>query len=366
MRLPRSVRAILSPQTKRIEKKLAAQRSGDSTTASPAQGSAPVRKDEAWIVTDGAAGHESQATAVAEALGLPFKVMRVRAMGVTRLLPPTLRIYLPPKLLLSSVDSSAPLQPPWPRLIISSGGKSAPVALAVKRLSDAQTFALHIQDPRTARARFDLIAAPAHDRLAGENVMATAGSLHRITPARLEEASKSFRSRIEHLPPPRVAVLLGGDSRAYSFPAERGAALGKKLAACARETGGSLLLTASRRTSPEALAALIDAIANVPHFVWDGTGDNPYFGFLAVAEAIVVTEDSVNMTSEAVSTGKPVYVQSLPGRSRRLARFHAAMRERGFTRPFEGRLESWSSTPPNDTEAVASAVRRALGLESGT
>jgi mitochondrial fission protein ELM1 len=240
-----------------------------------------------------------------------------------------------------------------------------PVALAVKRLSAARTFALHIQDPRTARARFDLIAAPAHDRLAGENVMATAGSIHRVTPARLEEAAKSFRPRIEPLPHPRIAVLLGGDSKAFSFPREQGAALGAKLAALARETGGCLLVTASRRTRPETLAALTTAITDVPHFIWDGTGDNPYFGFLALADAIVVTEDSVNMTSEAAATGKPIYVQALPGRSRRLARFHAAMRERGVTRPFEGRLESWSSTPPNDTEAVASAVRRALGLETG-
>ncbi len=73
--------------------------------------------------------------------------------------------------------------------------------------------------------------------------------------------------------------------------------------------------------------------------MWDGTGDNPYFAFLALADAIVVTEDSVNMVTEAAGTGKPVYVQSLPGRSTRLARFHRLMQERGATRPFEGRLE---------------------------
>jgi mitochondrial fission protein ELM1 len=196
-------------------------------------------------------------------------------------------------------------------------------------------------------------------------VIATCGSIHGVTPARLDAAARSFAPRIEGLPKPRIAVLLGGDSKAFSFPAEQGAALGAKLAALARERGGALLVTASRRTRPETLAALTDAIAGVPHFIWDGTGDNPYFGFLALADAIVVTEDSVNMVSEAAATGKAVYVQSLPGHSRRLARFHAAMRERGATRPFEGQLEDWSSIPPNDTEAVASAVRRALGLETG-
>jgi mitochondrial fission protein ELM1 len=40
------------------------------------------------------------------------------------------------------------------------------------------------------------------------------------------------------------------------------------------------------------------------------------------------------------------------------------MRERGATRPFDGTLETWSYTPINDTEVVAAAIRRALGLEN--
>jgi uncharacterized protein len=102
----------------------------------------------------------------------------------------------------------------------------------------------------------------------------------------------------------------------------------------------------------------------VPHIVWDGTGDNPYFAFLALADAIVATEDSVNMVTEAAGTSKPVYVQALKGSSRRLARFHALMQERGATRSFEGRLDSWTYAPINDTEVVASAIRRALHLET--
>jgi len=78
----------------------------------------------------------------------------------------------------------------------------------------------------------------------------------------------------------------------------------------------------------------------------------------------VATEDSVNMVTEAAGTGKPVYVQALKGRSRRLARFHAVMQERRATRPFEGRLETWSYAPINDTEVVTSAIRSALHIET--
>ena len=48
----------------------------------------------------------------------------------------------------------------------------------------------------------------------------------------------------------------------------------------------------------------------------------------------------------------------------RLARLHVLMRERGAICPFEGKFESWTHAPINDTEVVASAIRRALHLET--
>jgi mitochondrial fission protein ELM1 len=202
-----------------------------------------------------------------------------------------------------------------------------------------------------------------HDELSGANVIATAGSLHRVTPARLDEAAKRFAARIDALPYPRIAVLIGGTSRAYRLPPGDAAAFGAKLASLARAEHGSLLITASRRTEPDSLAAFANAIRDVPHWLWDGVGDNPYFAFLALADAIVVTGDSVNMVTEATATGKPVYVQSLEGHSTRLSRFHRLMQERGATRPFDGRLETWSYAPVDDTPKVAAAVRRALNLD---
>jgi mitochondrial fission protein ELM1 len=321
-----------------------------------------ARADKTWIMTDGSVGMEAQGIAVAEAVGLPYSLRRVKPKGAMRLLPAPLQILVPPKTLLGAIQSSETLVPPWPRLIVSIGRRSVPMALAVKRLSGA--YALHIQNPKVPARLFDLVAAPVHDNFEGPNVITTFGAVHGVTPERLAKAGKSFAPRIDHLPHPRVAVLLGGESQAFSFPPEVAAGFGAKLANLAQESGGSLLVTPSRRTRPDSLAALTRAIENTPHFVWDGTGDNPYFAFLSLADAIVVTEDSVNMVTEAAGTGKPVYVQSLPGRSTRLARFHALMRERGATRPFEGHLESWSYVPINDTEVVASAVRRALGVET--
>jgi len=307
---------------------------------------------------------EAQGIAVAEAVGLPFSLKRVRVTGAMRLLPARMQIHVPPGRLLRSVSSNEPLEAPWPRLVISIGRRSVPIALAIKQLSDPPAFALHIQNPKVPPKLFDLIAAPVHDDFEAPNVIVTFGAVHSVTPARLAEAAKRFASQVDPLPHPRITVLLGGESQAFSFPPEDAATFGAKLAALAKASGGALLVTPSRRTRADSVADLSRAFKDVPHIVWDGTGDNPYFAFLGLADAIVVTEDSVNMVTEAAGTGKPVYVQALPGRSRRLSRFHRLMQERGATRPFAGRLETWSYAPINDTEIVASAIRRALGLET--
>lgn len=98
---------------------------------------------ETWIITDGSVGMEAQGIAVAEAVGLPFKLKRVCVKGAMRCLPARLQIRVPPQRLLGSVTSNEPLAPPWPRLLISIGRRSVPIALALKRL--AQAFAPHLE-----------------------------------------------------------------------------------------------------------------------------------------------------------------------------------------------------------------------------
>jgi mitochondrial fission protein ELM1 len=336
---------------------LSFQRSGYSINAE-----AGASKGSTWIVTDGSVGMEAQGIAVAEAVGLPYSLKRVRIAGAMRYLPARLQIYVPARRLLDFVASNEPLAAPWPRLVVSIGRRSVPIALAIKTVSGA--FGLHIQNPKVPAGRFDLIAAPLHDGFTGPNVINTFGAVHSVTRQRLDDSAAGFAERIEPLPRPRIAVLLGGESAAFSFPPELASAFGEQLAEAARQSGGSLLVTPSRRTSPEAMRALASAIAELPHFIWDGSGANPYYAFLAAADVIVATEDSVNMVTEAAGTGKPVYVQPLKGRSRRLSRFHELMRERGATRPFAGRIESWSYAPINDTELVAGAIRSALRLDT--
>jgi mitochondrial fission protein ELM1 len=318
-----------------------------------------------WIVTDGAVGFEAQAIAVAEAVRLPFVLKRVRIKGPLRLLPVRLQVYLSPRILLRFVGSDEPLRQPWPQVIISVGRRSVPIALALKQVSGA--FTVNIQDPKVPAQWFDLVAAPTHDEFNAPNVITTFGAVHRITANKLAEAAKKFATKFDFLPHPRFAVLLGGDSKGFRFSPAEAAAFGTLVAKLAREHRGSLLITSSRRTRPQSLSAFANAIVGVPHILWSGTGENPYMAMLAWADFIIVTNDSVNMVTEAAGTGKPIYVKFLPGKSKRNSQFHEQMRNAGATRPFDGRsIADWSYQPINDTEKVARAIRQAMDLPPKT
>jgi mitochondrial fission protein ELM1 len=120
------------------------------------------------------------------------------------------------------------------------------------------------------------------------------------------------------------------------------------------------MVTTSRRTGARNEEVLHRGLAGLPAEIWDGRGENPYFGMLALADHVVVTGDSVNMVSEAASTGKPVHVVHLRGRSAKFARFHETLAAAGIARPFTGALEDWTYTPLAETRRAAAEIRRRL------
>lgn len=253
------------------------------------------------------------------------------------------------------------LAPPWPDVLIAVGRLTTAPALAAKRASGGRIFWVQVQDPRYARREVDLIVAPAHDLATGDNVFRTLGAVHRITAARLGEGAAALAPRLEALPRPLVAVLLGGANRVYRAGAALFAALVEQLVALA-EAGHGLAITPSRRTGAANEALLRRRLAGLPAYVWDGTGDNPYFGLLGLADAVLVTANSVSMVSEAAATGKPVHVIDLEGGSAKFSRFHRALREAGITRPFTGVIENWRYAPPEDTARAATEICRRVAL----
>ncbi len=305
-----------------------------------------------WILTEGLAGLQAQALGLAEAAGLApdlrvltpaFPWNRVPA----RFWPNPLRV---------AADA---VRPPVPGLLIGCGGKSA-VVLAALRQPGRRL--VQIQHPRIDPARFDLVVVNTHDGLTGPNVIVTRTALHRVTPERLAREAALWRDRLAPYRRPLVAVLLGGSNGRYRLDAAIAGRLAADLVAMAQRDKVGIVVTPSRRTDPAVTHILRDALAPIGGWVWDFTGDNPYFGMLALADAVIVTQDSVSMISEAAATAAPVLFVPLPGKSSRQGLFLQTMVDAGRIRPFEGRYAPWPVTPLNDTPEAAAEMRRRLSL----
>jgi hypothetical protein len=319
-----------------------------------------------WVLADDRAGNVTQALGVAEALGRPFVTKTLQYTPLAKLhglLQGASRTGLAP-------ESRATLTPPWPDLVIAAGRRTAPVSRWIKATAAKRVIIVQLMNPGLVGAgAFDLIVVPRHDCIAPErqaaaNVLRITGAPHRMTAARLAAARDQWAGRLRDLPRPFIAVLVGGATHSKPFPPSRAAELGRSVARLAKNAGGSVLLATSRRTGAAAEHALL---AEIPEpratFLWGQGGDNPYSGFLALADAVVVTGDSVSMCSEACATEGPVYIFAPEGMaSVKHRRLHAELIALGMARPLapDTVFEQWRHPALNPANDVARAIDRIL------
>ena len=307
-----------------------------------------LKKIRCWVVTEGIKGTENQCVGVAEALGIAPRIQHIKLRWPWNILSPWLGFE-------NRFTFSPALAAPWPDLLIVSGRKSIAAARYIKRQNPA-CFTVFIQDPRINPAEFDLVITPSHDSAHGDNVVKTLAAPNRITPQRLHGASEHFPA-LNALPGKRVAVLIGGNSKSHRLTSEQCLKLAKQL----KGLDVSLMITVSRRTGAENEAILRKALPEGERvYFWDGTGDNPYFAMLDLADTILVTNDSASMLSEAASTGKPVYAVPLEGGSRRLDMMQQNLIDHGAVRLFDGTLEDWAYERLGDAQIAADAIKQAL------
>jgi mitochondrial fission protein ELM1 len=262
------------------------------------------------------AGDNSQVLALAEALaeahGWDFEVKRFTYRR-TELLS---NLLLGPTLAGTVKRKSSPLEPPWPDLIITAGRRNEPICRWIQKQAAPEK---HVRLVHCGRSwakieRFDLIVTTPQYRLPERpNVLHNTMPLHRVTEERLSTAAAGWAPRLTRLPRPYVAVVIGGNSGPFTFDHAAAERLARQASRLANDLGGSLLVTTSARTPPDKLSTFerhMDAPAEV--FRWSKDArDNPYFAFLALADSIIVTGDSMSMLTEACATGKPVHIFDL-------------------------------------------------------
>jgi len=350
-----------------------------------------------WVLADDRPGNTTQSIGLAETLGWPYELKRLQCRWPSRLHNRLLGAHR------LGIDArrSSPLEPPWPDLVIAAGRRTAPVALWIRKRAggDTKIVMLGRKGADDAR-RFDLAVTPSYCRLLPHpRRVEIAAPLHRVSEALLAEARRGWQERLGAARRPRIALLVGGTSGQYRL----GAAVARRLAAdvvrMSQSCGGSVFVTTSRRLGAAATHALCSGMQEVAHLHrWTPRAtENPYLGYLALADAFVITGDSESMLSEACSLGKPVYVYPLPVRrsfrilstprdavwrravsgrgalaricsaliergwvrpARDLDRFHAALQACGAARRFAGVYDpAHAAAPLHDRDAVAARVR---------
>ena len=310
-----------------------------------------------WTLTDGNAGNRRQVDALAAALACgpvidwklepeaPWRWCAPRALpGAAAAFGPSFTLAL--------------AQPP--HLAIGCGRQGA---LATRLLRQRGSKAVQILDPRIDTRHWDLVIAPEHDGLRGDNVITLLGSLNPVDTLWLAQARAAFASFAD-LPRPRTAVLLGGPSTHARFDLASFEALARQLDAALAREGGSVMVTTSRRTPTDVVAAVRARYVETPSVVWCGDADdiNPYPGMLAWADRIVASPDSVNMLSEACATDAPVFVFDPDGVKGRPRRFLDVLLAIGRIRPMDATLATFPVEPLRETARVAALVKQRLSL----
>ncbi len=305
-----------------------------------------------WTVTDGRAGIAAQAEGLAGA--------------IAALVPAHIKNITVEKKLLSGGKAGKPthdMQPPWPDIYIGCGRASLPYGRAIGGWSEGKTLSVQLQDPRRALSSFDLIIPPTHDALSGANVFSIIGAPNTITPKALAAAQETFTETLDAFPAPRLAVLLGGKSKRHNFTKPLLKKLCRDLDTLI-ERKVSLLISTSRRTPDFVIRRLRRRYGKNPKvWLWTGhakDGPNPYLAFLAAADAVLVSNDSTNLLTEAASAGKPILMLSLDGKDEKLKQLYDDLAQRGHVRAFTGALATWPVEPLDETARAAKEVVRRL------
>lgn len=320
----------------------------------------PPPMNRVLALHDGRAGNARQANALAHALACDdaSELVLHPSLVARRFAPRTWPLLSEP----FGPDFRSECEHP-PHIAIGCGRQAA---LATRLLRERGSKAVQLLDPRTDTRHWDLVVAPEHDGLRGDNVITMQGSLHPVDDLWLAQA-RHDAGNLATLPSPHIVLLVGGPTRNAALDESGFLSLLHDLRARSHRDGGSFSAVASRRTPPQWRDALIDGDATLPGLRWrdERDGPNPYAGLLAHAKRIVCTPDSVNMLSEAAATLAPVFIWSplvVQGRPRHfIDRLLASDRVRAL----DDTLAPFAVEPLRETVRIADEVARRLGLGSG-
>lgn len=311
-----------------------------------------------WVLTDHRAGNTNQALGLADAIGQNYGIKKLYY---------NLLACLPNWVLgASSIhikdSQSADIKNGCPDLIISSGRRTATVALKIKlRCPDAKV--VQIMKPDMDPNLFDLILLPQHDQFEDKagNVLRTIGAINRLNKESLAEHLASFSMHYPQKHLCTIGVLVGGNNKNFKFTKEIAYEFASIIEYLSTIHGAQVFISFSRRT-PELVKKIFRESFPGPHIIYDPKegGYNPYMGLLSIADYMISTADSISMCSEVASSGKPLYIYIPEGfASAKHKYFAQQLFDLGVARPLESdifKLEKYNCLPLKEGQKAAQYI----------
>jgi hypothetical protein len=311
-------------------------------------------KPKALLLTEGYHGMISQVEGLAKALNADFQHRLVRLNWLWNYIPPKLspvsRLILKDEQYITENEKFD--------LVISCGRKSVIPSIIIKK-KNKKIFTIHIQNPKVRFNNFDLIVAPEHDELKGENIITSKGAIHYITRLEIEKARSYLLDKIQN--EKIVSLILGGPNKYYNFSNEELTNIFGKIKSSFISQGYKAIIIPSMRTPKRIIDLAINEFL-IDGFVVNSVDKQAYLSSLAIANIIVVTCDSTSMISEAATSGKPIFVAHMqPKRNNyRFKRFYKLFRELGVIKNLGEKVENWTYDSFNEAERIAAIINSRL------
>ena len=295
-----------------------------------------------WRFLDGKAGHESQSLGLVKALERRASV-EVYDFPVAEIRHPFLQWLVR--------SFRAPPGRPMPDLLVGAGHGTHWLMLAARRACGGKTVVL--MRPSPPIGWFDYAIIPEHDAAPSRsNVITTKGVLNPIRASR-------------DLDPGRGLILIGGPSKHHGWD---GDSIVKQVClVLERYSDVNWTLTTSRRT-PERMVKVLDALdsSSLEVVPFAETGPGWVADHLASCGKVWVSEDSVSMVFEALSSGAAVGLVEVPTRNRgsRVIRAIDGLKAEGFfISPNFVSGETSARAPLAEADRVADLILKRLANE---
>ena len=308
-------------------------------------------KLKALLLTQGMHGMVSQAEGLAKGLKLAFKHETIKLKPFWNYIPPKFTPVSENLLTNKFVCDS--------KIIISCGRKSVISSIALKKRFGKEIFNIHIQDPKVSLKNFDLIICPEHDKLSGDNVLSTKGSIHYLTKKEITDNSKYLRLNKEKKK--LVSFIIGGPNKYYGYSEDDVHYVFNKIKALFTPDKYKIVVIPSYRT-PEVVIKKAFNTFSFNHHVVKEINKKAYLSSLAIADYIIVTCDSTSMISEAAITGKPVYVAMMKAQrtNTRFRNFYSLFNKLGITKELGESVDNWSYDKLDEINRITPLVKQKM------